>query len=204
MRRAQQFYREKIEKILSEKKNVLDIGGGLRALRSRGNRYDPSAAWMEPLLSNIRYSILDPTPEYKPDILGDIHHLPLADNSQDAIICISVLEHVEDPLRACRELYRVLQPGGYCFVYIPFLYYYHAERGYYRDYWRFTHDAIELLFKDFSHREVQPVRGALETLVRLTPFGRMGFALKASAALDSFFKKDRSKQASGYHVFLIK
>ncbi len=88
--------------------------------------------------------------DYNPDIIGDIHNLPFADNSIEAIVCLAVLEHVENPFKACAEIHRVLKPGGFCLITLPFLYYYHAEKGYYKDYWRFTKDAVELLFQDFS------------------------------------------------------
>ena len=124
------FFHEKILKILQDKKSVIDIGGGLRVLKKKGNRYDPNQKWLCPYLEKIDYKILDPMPDYKPDIVGDIHNLPFDDNSQEAILCSAVLEHVENPFKAVEELHRVLKPGGYLFVYVPFLYYYHAERGY--------------------------------------------------------------------------
>ncbi len=198
------FKREKIEKILNEKDSVIDIGAGLKAWKNKGDRYQKNA-W--PHLEKVK--VLDPIPDYNPDIVGDIHHLPFDDNSQDAIICHSVLEHVENPFLATQELFRVLKPGGYCYVSVPFLYYYHAEKGYYKDYWRFSKDALNLLFKNFSHVELMPIRGAISTLINLTPLAsrlpawrpfidRLGFAL------DKLFGKIKTNQVSGYNVFLIK
>lgn len=198
-----QFFREKIKKIFTDKSAVVDIGGGLRLNAQKGNRYNPSREWIAPLAARVKYTVTDAVADYHPDIVADIHNLPFADNSQDAIICIAVLEHVEDPFRASRELYRALKPGGYCFVYVPFLFYYHAEKGYYKDYWRFTEDALRLLFKKFSHIEIQSVRGAAETWLHLSPLGRIGF-LKHIARLSDRVLKKKSKQVSGYHVFLIK
>ncbi|MEK7519652.1 MAG: methyltransferase domain-containing protein [Patescibacteria group bacterium] len=198
------FFEEKIRKIFTEKKTVVDIGGGLRILKEKNNRYDQTRAWILPYLKQVEYKVLDPIPDYHPDIVGDIHALPFGDNSQDAIVCIAVLEHVENPIRAVQEIHRVLKPGGYCFLYVPFLFYYHAETGYYKDYWRFTHDAMELLTKDFTRREFQPVRGALETWVKLSPLGRFAFFNAASRAVDRLFGKDKSKQVSGYNAFLVK
>lgn len=84
------------------------------------------------------------------DVQGDIHALPFADDAWDAVICTEVLEHVEDPVRAVRELHRVLAPGGLLLVTSPFLWPWHGKEGYYRDYWRFTHEGWGLLLKDFS------------------------------------------------------
>lgn len=204
--RWDKFFREKIRKILTEKKNVIDIGGGLRISKERGNRSDPAQTWIADLIAEnaTRYQVLDPTPEYHPDIVGDIHALPFPDNSQEAMICLAVLEHVEDPWLACRELRRVLKPGGYCLVYVPFLYYFHAERGYYHDYWRYTHEAINLLFKDFSFLEICGVRGRIATWLHLSPLGRIKLLVAVANFLDNILGKTASHQVSGYYVFMTK
>ncbi len=134
--------------------------------------------------------------------MGDIHELPLADNSVDAIICISVLEHVEEPQKAVRELYRVLKPGGYCYIYAPFLFYYHPERGYYGDYYRFTVEGMRYLARDFKEIEISNARGALATVFNLFPF--LSKKTEVFDVLDRLFKKDSSNQTSGSHMFCIK
>lgn len=198
------FSREKLEKIFKEKPSVIDIGGGLRISKEKGNRYNRKNEWLLSLAAAVDYKVLDPVSIYRPDIIGDIHSLPFENNSQEAIICVAVLEHVEDPVKACEEIYRVLKPCGYAFVYIPFLYYYHAEKGYYHDYWRFTKDAINLLFKDFSIIETESVRGALATWLHLSPLGKIKMLVKIFNFFDKVFGKIKSNQVSGYNIFLIK
>jgi len=153
---------------------------------------------------SVELVILDPVSDYNPDIVGDIHHLPFADNSQDAIICIAVLEHVEDPIRAWQEIYRVLKPGGYTFIYVPFLFYYHAEKGYYGDFWRFTKDTIEYLSRDFSNMEICAVRGAIETWIKLSPIGRFKFLEPFWRLADKITGRSKTNQVSGYYVFLTR
>lgn len=48
------------------------------------------------------------------DRVGDIRHLPLMDATVDGIECHHVIEHLtpEDGVRALRECWRVLTPGG--------------------------------------------------------------------------------------------
>ena len=53
------------------------------------------------------------------DIHFDIQQIPLADNSFDVIFCNHIMEHVEDDLRAMRELYRVMRRGGWGVVLSP-------------------------------------------------------------------------------------
>lgn len=198
------FFREKMRRIFSEKQSVVDIGGGLRIDPKKNNRFNPDNAWLIPLTEKVSYKILDKVADYKPDIVGDIHELPFEDDSQEALICIAVLEHVEDPAKAVREMYRALKPGGYCFIYVPFLYYYHAHEGYYKDFWRFTKDSIEYLTRDFSTREMIGVRAPFETLIRLSPLGRVKLFCTIGFYLDSLFGKLKSNQVSGYHAFLVK
>lgn len=50
----------------------------------------------------------------------DIHQIPFEDNSFDVIFCNHVLEHVTDDLLAMREMCRVLRPGGWAILQVPF------------------------------------------------------------------------------------
>jgi SAM-dependent methyltransferase len=47
----------------------------------------------------------------KPFVLADIHHLPFLDKAFDYVYCAHVLEVIDDPMRACRELIRVGKKG---------------------------------------------------------------------------------------------
>ncbi len=49
----------------------------------------------------------------------DLHNIPFAENSFDAIICNHVLEHVDDDHQCMSELYRVLKPGGWAIMQVP-------------------------------------------------------------------------------------
>lgn len=198
------FFNEKVKQIFEKKTKIIDIGGGLRIFKNKGNRYDPKREWIQKYLLQVEYKIMDYTPQYNPDIVGDIHNIPLKNNSVDAIICLAVLEHIENPFKAFSEMYRILKKGGYLLVYVPFLYAYHAHPGYYGDYWRYTEDSIKHLSKDFSSIEIQNVRGRFETQVCLTRFIRNTSINKIARVVDILFKKTNTKQTSGYYVFLVK
>lgn len=196
------FNEAKLKKIFTEKKSIIDIGGGLRIDPNKNNRVEDTNAWLKDYIARVDYKILDKVADYKPDIVGDIHNLPFPDNSIDAIICIAVLEHVEEPQQAVREIYRVLKPGGYAYIYAPFLFYYHPMNGYYQDFYRYTCDGMNYLTKDFSSVEIQNVRGAFATIMNLFPF----FSKRTGLFdwLDHLVGKIESKQTSGYSVFCIK
>ena len=49
----------------------------------------------------------------------DLSQLPFRDGAFDSIICIHVLEHVDDDRAAIGEMYRVLEPGGWALISVP-------------------------------------------------------------------------------------
>jgi SAM-dependent methyltransferase len=74
------------------------------------------------------------------NLLGDIHRLPVSDESIDAVVCQAVLEHIEDVDTALDEFSRILRPSGLLYIDIPFLQGYHALPT---DYRRFTSFGLE-------------------------------------------------------------
>ena len=76
------------------------------------------------------------------DVHGSVEQIPLEDDGFDLVICQEVLEHVEDPNKGMREIWRVLKPGGKAYIQLPFVIGYHPCP---KDYWRFTNEGIALL-----------------------------------------------------------
>lgn len=56
----------------------------------------------------------------KIDIVSDITSIPVENESFDAVMCIEVLEHVPNPIKAIKELKRVLKPGGSLIITAPY------------------------------------------------------------------------------------
>ena len=108
----EQFFERAIRDIFQPGARILDVGAGLRIDASRGNREDPSRAWIKPLVAKTTYLVLDPVPTYHPDIVGDVMALPMGDEEFDSVICLAVLEHLPRPWIAVQEMYRVLKPQG--------------------------------------------------------------------------------------------
>ncbi len=50
----------------------------------------------------------------------DVHEIPFEDNTFDAAMCNHVMEHVADDIKAMSEIYRVLKPGGWAILQVPF------------------------------------------------------------------------------------
>lgn len=110
---------------------ILDVGAG-------GRRITPNVI------------TLDFMPRAGVDIVGDIHQMPIADNSFDCVVCTGTLEHIRDPWQAVREIHRVLRPGGVAYIDVPFMQAYHLDPV---DYWRFTIDGLRLLCARFKELE---------------------------------------------------
>lgn len=50
----------------------------------------------------------------------DIHKIPFSEKTFDVVLCNHVLEHVQSDLQAMREIARVLKPGGFAIMQVPF------------------------------------------------------------------------------------
>jgi SAM-dependent methyltransferase len=50
----------------------------------------------------------------------DIHQIPFQADTFDVVLCNHVLEHVADDIKAMREICRVLKPGGFSILQVPF------------------------------------------------------------------------------------
>ena len=49
----------------------------------------------------------------------DVMDIPLGDDLYDVVFCNHVLEHVDDELKAMKELCRILKPGGLAIMQVP-------------------------------------------------------------------------------------
>jgi len=77
---------------------------------------------------------------------GSISEIPVHDASIDLVICLEVLEHLEDDRKALSEISRVLKPGGKIILSLPGSYYfpeYRALIGHLRHYRR--EDVVRML-----------------------------------------------------------
>jgi ubiquinone/menaquinone biosynthesis C-methylase UbiE len=81
------------------------------------------------------------------DIVDDLRNLSMSSESCDIAVCSSVLEHVDQPFVAVREIFRVLKPGGYLMFTVPMKIRIHGSPF---DYWRFTPDGVRKLLELFE------------------------------------------------------
>ena len=56
------------------------------------------------------------------DIKMDIHKMPFKNNTFDVVLCNHVLEHLDDDIKALKEIIRVMKNGGFSILQVPFYY----------------------------------------------------------------------------------
>jgi SAM-dependent methyltransferase len=135
-------------------KRVLDVGCGVKP-------YYPFFA------SAASYVGVDVKQNVAADLVGTVDALPVADGTFDVVLCTQVLEHVEDPGLAVRELHRVCAPGGRVLASTHGVMVFHPNP---EDLWRWTHTGLRRLFEregDWSALTVAPGAGSAECLTML-------------------------------------
>src|SRR3954468_8408609 len=119
------FFEEKLF-LISQRNKVLDVGGA--------GRFSKGLVKYKHWFESSDFRSFD-IPRAGADIEGDIHDMPIPSDSEDAVICNAVLEHVTNPIRATDEIRRILKPGGIVLMQVPSMYPYHPNKNY-GDYWR--------------------------------------------------------------------
>ncbi len=107
---------------------------------------------------------LDIFPFKNVDIVADAATLPFKDNSVDMIISESTIEHTPNFEKVIKEMRRVVRPGGFVYISIPFLVPFHASPN---DYTRLTHEGLKQQFYDFTPKKIGALGGPASALVTL-------------------------------------
>jgi SAM-dependent methyltransferase len=145
----------------------------------------------------------------------------IPDCSAGSVVCLEVLEHVENPSLAMAEIFRILKPGGVCIVGVPFLWAYHGKRKVperrvfdhslhhikdnshtgYGDYWRFTHEGLGLLFSNsgFNEVDVWPIDGRLISRLQLLRLYEAITYFRPLRSLISFLDSPRLGRSTTLH-----
>ena len=101
-------------------------------------------------------------PLSKADIIADAYDTNQLNDSFDTILSTSVLEHLERPQEAIKEMYRILKPGGHVILTSPLFWHLHEEP---QDFFRFTKYGLSHMFAEagFQILEIRALSGFLVT-----------------------------------------
>lgn len=98
-----------------------------------------------------------------PDVVGEVTDMHMFRCEEfDSVLSNQVLEHVHDFRKATHEFWRVLKPGGYLCVTVPFIARLHGTP---HDYWRFSEFGIRYFLESngFDVVLVEPMGGFFTT-----------------------------------------
>jgi len=96
------------------------------------------------------------------DRFGTAYDIPAKDGEFDTALCTAVLEHLEEPDKAIKEVNRILKKAGYAIYTVPLFWHLHEEP---RDFYRYTKYGLKYLFEKngFEIVEIKPLSGFIVT-----------------------------------------
>jgi SAM-dependent methyltransferase len=160
---------------------------------------------MESFLANPKLRFVESDVSFGPrtQVILDAHQVPYADGAFDCVIAQAVLEHVLDPVKCVKEIFRVLRPGGVIYTEIPFMQQVHG--GAY-DFTRYSMSGHRRLLRNFKEVKSGALVGvgtaflwSYEHLM-LALFGRsnaLRLGIKAFSRVTGFWLKYIDRLTSG-------
>lgn len=101
------YFRTTINKDINEEAVLMDIGC----------RDDTTRPFF--VKKGFNWVGIDLNPKINAVLKGDMHNLPMCDETADFIFCSHALEHSERPIDVMREFKRLTKIGGYVFLATP-------------------------------------------------------------------------------------
>jgi SAM-dependent methyltransferase len=131
---------KKISNTLPNNSKILIIGGA-----SKGEG-------MKEIYCHDKYDIVVSDILFSEDVnlVSDAHDIPFIDETFDLVVVQAVLEHVLDPTRCVKEIYRVLKNDAIVYAEMPFMQQVHMREY---DFTRYTYLGFRRLFRRFYHTE---------------------------------------------------
>jgi SAM-dependent methyltransferase len=179
-----------VKPLLEANVRLLDVGAGGGYFSQVVGEHVRARLGVEP--STIVHAC-DVTPEifaYAPVRCAPIAadgRLPYGDATFDIVCSIEVVEHVEDQFAFCRELMRVLKPGGVAVITTPNILNLNSR-------WRYLHSGFFTLFNPLSLSTVDVVH----TSGHIHPVGYyyLAYALTRAGAATVRVSFDRTKRSA--------
>ncbi len=123
---------------------------------------------------------ISPSRKSTVEVIARATRLPFKDETFETVLSTQVLEHIPEPEKMIREVYRVLKKGGIFILTLPQYWRLHEIP---HDYFRFTRYGIEYLLKKVSFKilKIEPMGGAWSLIGQsilshlASPYGSYGF-----------------------------
>ena len=137
-------------------------------LKECSNKYDTHGKLLDiapqdheganPYFKKANIYTLDIDTESGADYIADIcknNEDKIPNDYFDLIVCTEVLEHTLNPFNAVKEIKRILKPGGFIFITVPFNFRIHGPLP---DCWRFTEHGLRALFNNLNIIEMDNIK----------------------------------------------
>jgi len=166
---------------------VLEVGSGFSSYK----KYIPYT----------KYMTLDIDKESKPNICCDLHDIKWDSDYFDTVIAIEVLEHIHTPEKVINEIWRILKLGGVCILSTRFIHPYHPGP---KDYYRFTWDSLNYLFRKFTKVEIYHHGNKIQSLWQIITDGKIKIILNIFNPLIAKINSKKTRFPCGFVVFAKK
>ena len=124
---------------------------------------------LRPLFPQKKYVGIDIRPGKGVDEVGNIENTRYKDESIGTILMLDTLEHIQNPIKAVNEAYRILKPGGILIISTVMNCPIHS---YPHDYWRFSPECLRMLLKNFESSFIDYTGDCM------FPYGLVGIGIK--------------------------
>ena len=114
-------------------KLILDVGAGecqYAYLFNKKNKYE-TCDLKDSFHTGVEY-----------DIVSNIYEIPRKDSHYDVVLMLQVLEHIEEPVRALKEINRIMKEEGVLFLSVPQAAGDHFEPYHYFNYTQYGLDSV--------------------------------------------------------------
>jgi SAM-dependent methyltransferase len=176
--------------LLAPDKRVLDLGAGEGYFAKLLGDHIERAYGVRPATLLTACDVTPGLFKYKEvpcDMIGPDGKLPYPDGSFDIVCSLEVVEHVQDQFLYCREILRVLKPGGIAIISTPNVLNINSR-------YRIMHSGFATMFNPLalSSRDVVHTSGHIHPV----SYYYLGYALLAAGARSVRVEYDRFKRSA--------
>jgi len=139
--------RESIKQFVKMCSEILPISEPIYEFGSLQVPSQEGFADLRPIFYGKKYIGADMRQGSGVDVILNLHSIDLPSESTGTVLILDTLEHVEFPLKAMEEAYRILKPNGFVVISSVMNFPIHDHPS---DYWRFTPEGFKSILSPFD------------------------------------------------------